>query len=361
MPRVLILVAASLVTAPALAQPYEFTIRSSGAGASSMSGTFNGSATFSGTFLGNYNQTTNPAGTRTLNFNPFSPRPAAPTNITKTLSGSGTSGGNTVGTPTGAYTLEVSGSVVTLNQLNTNLIGTATQTPATVNASVSYQSFMTAAPDYLYPFLTPLNLPLGSATVTAVYVVQTAEVSGPLTPGANGASTFSLSVPADITASVDFQGAPVTQTQSQTITVTGTITPSGETAAASLSMNLALSANSSEPQPQPPNQPFDLPSPTGSGDPAHLLLTLTVNSQNTSVNTTATLPASGVRSGPTCGSGDFNGDGDFGTDQDIEAFFRCLSGQCCATCGTADFNADGDFGTDQDIEAFFRVLSGGPC
>jgi hypothetical protein len=66
---------------------------------------------------------------------------------------------------------------------------------------------------------------------------------------------------------------------------------------------------------------------------------------------------------PTCGDQDFNGDGDFGTDQDIEAFFACLGGQCCATCyvGGSDFNGDGDFGTDQDIESFFRVLSGGPC
>jgi len=30
-------------------------------------------------------------------------------------------------------------------------------------------------------------------------------------------------------------------------------------------------------------------------------------------------------------------------------------------CGTADFNGDGDIGTDSDIEAFFRVLSGGSC
>jgi hypothetical protein len=64
---------------------------------------------------------------------------------------------------------------------------------------------------------------------------------------------------------------------------------------------------------------------------------------------------------PTCGSQDFNGDGDFGTDADIEAFFACLAGHCCAACGTADFNGDGDFGTDQDIEGFFRVLSGGLC
>jgi hypothetical protein len=66
---------------------------------------------------------------------------------------------------------------------------------------------------------------------------------------------------------------------------------------------------------------------------------------------------------PTCGTSDFNGDGDFGTDQDIEAFFTCLAGNCCATCwrGGADFNGDGDVGTDQDIEAFFRVLAGGAC
>ncbi|HYE62037.1 MAG TPA: hypothetical protein VD997_08570 [Phycisphaerales bacterium] len=58
---------------------------------------------------------------------------------------------------------------------------------------------------------------------------------------------------------------------------------------------------------------------------------------------------------------DFNGDGDSGTDQDIEAFFACLGGNCCLMCGTSDYNGDGDFGTDQDIESFFRVLGGGSC
>jgi hypothetical protein len=71
----------------------------------------------------------------------------------------------------------------------------------------------------------------------------------------------------------------------------------------------------------------------------------------------------GAVNAPACGTADFNGDGDFGTDQDIEAFFACLAGQCCTSCWThgADFNADGDSGTDQDIEAFFRVLSGAAC
>jgi hypothetical protein len=70
-----------------------------------------------------------------------------------------------------------------------------------------------------------------------------------------------------------------------------------------------------------------------------------------------------VAVGPPCGSADFNGDGDIGTDADIEAFFLCLGGDCCATCDPrgADFNGDGDIGTDADIESFFRVLGGGPC
>ena len=66
---------------------------------------------------------------------------------------------------------------------------------------------------------------------------------------------------------------------------------------------------------------------------------------------------------PGCGSADFDGDGDTATDADIEAFFRCLAGECCAACwsGGADFDGDGDTATDADIESFFRVLAGGGC
>jgi uncharacterized membrane protein len=62
-----------------------------------------------------------------------------------------------------------------------------------------------------------------------------------------------------------------------------------------------------------------------------------------------------------CGSADFNHDGDSATDADIEAFFACIAGNCCAACDSADFNGDGDTATDADIEAFFRVLAGGNC
>ncbi|HYE62057.1 MAG TPA: hypothetical protein VD997_08670 [Phycisphaerales bacterium] len=77
----------------------------------------------------------------------------------------------------------------------------------------------------------------------------------------------------------------------------------------------------------------------------------------------ALIIATPVPTGNGCGTSDFNGDGDFGTDQDIEAFFACIGGNCCPTCfpGGSDFNGDGDAGTDQDIESFFRVLGGGNC
>jgi hypothetical protein len=77
------------------------------------------------------------------------------------------------------------------------------------------------------------------------------------------------------------------------------------------------------------------------------------------------IPASGIARWTTaCGAycdADFNHDGDSGTDADIEAFFACIAGNCCATCGSADFNGDGDVATDADIESFFRVLAGGAC
>jgi hypothetical protein len=93
---------------------------------------------------------------------------------------------------------------------------------------------------------------------------------------------------------------------------------------------------------------------TNSGSNLGVMLTATTNSDGIP---DVTCP------GNECGSQDYNGDGDFGTDQDIEAFFACLGGNCCPTCFCqgSDFNGDGDFGTDQDIEAFFRVLGGGNC
>jgi hypothetical protein len=58
---------------------------------------------------------------------------------------------------------------------------------------------------------------------------------------------------------------------------------------------------------------------------------------------------------------DFDRDGDIGTDQDIEAFFACIAGECCPGCPNPDINRDGIPGNGPDIQSFFRVLAGGGC
>ena len=343
-------------------QAYDFTITPAGPTPSSMNATFEGSATFTGTFTGNYNQTTNPTGTRVLNFDIFGNRPPAPMNLTKTLSGNGGADGNAVGRPVGTYSLEVHDASVTIRGLSTDLVGSATQTPTPVGTTITYQSFLTAAPNNSYPFLVAIPVDIGEASVTRVEIAQMEDATGSITSGTNGTFTFSIQVPVEVTAAVSFQGNDVTQVSEQTITVTGSVTPLPTSATATLSLNLTQSSTDNTPQPQP-TVPFPLPPLSGTGDPANLLLTLTITSQTTSINGSASLPANGVPSALPCGTADFDGDGDSATDADIEAFFACLAGNCCPTCyaGGADFNADGDSATDADIESFFRVLAGGPC
>jgi hypothetical protein len=347
----------------ASAQTFNFTVTPAGQTPSTMSASFTGTANFTGTFIGNYDAVANPGGTRTLTWNFLGTRPAPPTNLAKNMSGTGNSSGTANGNPVGTYTLSVDlgASAVTLSKLSSNLVGAATPNTSPVNATVSYDSFLTANPNYSYPFLFPVSLAIGNASLTSLQVTQTAPASGALVSADAGRYTFSLSVPADVAATLVLQGPPSTTTQSQVLTVTGSITPGSSSAAASLTISLNQSDNNTTPQPMPPNQPFDMPDPSGSTVPAHLLMSMTITSQSDSITGSATLPASGVLAPPPCGSSDFNGDGDYATDADIEAFFACLAGSCCPTCGSADFNGDGDYATDADIEAFFRVLAGGTC
>jgi hypothetical protein len=97
---------------------------------------------------------------------------------------------------------------------------------------------------------------------------------------------------------------------------------------------------------------------------ATLIITNAQHTDTGSYACTVSNTCSSVTSAParlSVNSADFNNDGDTGTDQDIDAFFACLGGNCCPACGSVDFNGDGDVGTDQDIDAFFRVLAGGSC
>src|ERR1041384_4658035 len=92
---------------PAMAQTYNCTVTSAGAGASAMSSNFTGDAAFTGTFTGSYNATSNPGGTRVFNLILFGPPSPAPTNLTKNMHGTGHSTGTANGNPIGTYVLAV--------------------------------------------------------------------------------------------------------------------------------------------------------------------------------------------------------------------------------------------------------------
>lgn len=327
----------------AYGQAWNYTVT----GTSTCSGNFTASADFNGTLIGNYDQTLNPTGTRTLNYSIFGTRPGAPTNISKTMSGNGGSSGTFATVPVGSYrlTADTNANTIQLALLTTNLIGNSTRPTFPVNATVSYQSFLTATPNYSYPFLVPLSVPLGNAEIVSIFVAQNAAASGALTSTGTNTYSFSVTFPATITADIIIQGSQSQSIQTQDVTATGTINTS--TGVASVSMNITNVVDNQTPTPLPPNSPFDLPPPTGTGEPAHLLLNLTLTRQQSNTTGNSTLPGAPA---PVCFA-DINTDGGVDAD-DVIAFFAAWD------ASAADYNQDG--GTDgDDIIAFFTDWDSG--
>lgn len=334
--------ALALVTAASFGQTFDCTVSPS----STLSGSFSGEATFAGTLIGNYDQTTNPTGTRTLNFSIFGTRPPAPTNIAKTLSGTGEASGSANTVPTGTFRIGVSGSTSTVENLSLDLIGASANPSTAITLTVTYQSFLTAAPNNSYPFIVPITLPLGSAEVDAITIVQTGAASGTAVPSGPDQVTYAISVPADVTTTIIFQGAPSTSTQNQLVAIAGTLNL--VTGASTASISIDEQQTITEEVPLPPNTPFDLPPLSGTGEAAHLLLNMSLTEQSTGVIVNASLNASGVPAG--CPS-DWDGDGDVDSD-DVIAFFTDFE------AGEADLDGDSDTDSD-DIIGFFAGFEAG--
>ncbi|CAN5750508.1 hypothetical protein BH11PLA1_BH11PLA1_07800 [soil metagenome] len=202
--------------------------------------------------------------------------------------------------PAGTFDLKILGNTVYLSGLSVDLLGASPDPSIPISLSVTYQTFRTAAPAYFYPNLGAIAVPVGNAIVNALDLASTAPASGMLTVVNPTRRSFSVSLPATLTTTIDLQGTVSSNTAPSTITVSGTIdAPDGRppTITASLTTPLAVT------QPLPPTpgtpQPFDLPPPTGTGMPAHVLLTINlVAPSSASVNGSATLPAAGALLSP---------------------------------------------------------------
>jgi len=214
--------------------------------------------------------------------------------------------------------------------------------------TVTYQSFLTAAPNNSYPFIIPITIPLGTAEIDGITIVQTAAASGAASSSGPDEYTYAVSFPADVSTTIIFQGAPSATTQNQIVAIAGTINTA--TGVSTASISVGESQVIEDDVPLPPNQPFDLPPLSGTGDPAHLLLSLTLTRQTTDVSVNAALNAAGVPVTPPCPA-DWDGDDDVDSD-DVVAFFTDFEN------GEADLDGDGDTDSD-DIIGFFTGFESG--
>lgn len=237
---------------------------------SSIDSTTNLSVPLAGTFIGDYDATANPTGTKTIP-GLFGGSGNNPINYSATFVGDGSF--TTV--PSGTFQMNVDPRSLsfTLGGLDLDFLSGDT---ASVNATlnINYSSFHTQNPTAIYPGGVTIPVPLGVATLTELTAVQTGgSVGGILVPSGRNAYTFATAVPIDLVATIEangqvFGGTPVPFA----LPIAGTITFGGE------SVVITLSGTNSVEQTQPidppatfADQPIDLPTVLPPGGTAHLL------------------------------------------------------------------------------------------
>lgn len=275
-----------LLTSAARAQDYAFQINQPASGGSAQ---FHVQATTSGTLIGNYDAATNPTGTHTK---PGFLAPGATENAAvKVNSFNPDANGQITFAPTGNFTthFDLAAGTMTLADFTANLLG-AKSADIPVTAAVSFETFRTTNPSSTYLGI-PLNLPLGNATVSNLTATQVpGDIAGTLTPLGNNQYTFTITPMVIIAASVTFQGSPLdVATQPTPFPLTGQITLTGNTAHMTETAPVDLTSSVTPATPLDP-LPFDLPAGASS---AHVILNLTLNTQDTSVTGTQSLDATG--------------------------------------------------------------------
>jgi hypothetical protein len=306
---------AALLAVPvgALAQPYNYTVNQP---ASSLTYTISFSAPFQTSPAGSSYLIGTRAGADAVPGNADDPATGSRTitgifgadpgtNLLINLSsGSISASGNNGSTayhPSGAFTVDfnVAGATCSVSNLAANLLGGGSASLA-ATASVGYPSFRTREPNCTLPSLGPLSLPIGDIAASSITATQTgASTGGTMSPvvGQPGRHNFAASVPAviNVTATLNGAEAPI-DPQPVTLTVSGTV----DFNLPGAPVSVTVSVNQTQVVPGP----FAL-DPLAFNEPlcnAPLLIKLTLASTSTTINTTATLSASGAPAG--CGPAD---------------------------------------------------------
>lgn len=269
---------------------------------SGINATLDNSIDTTGTLIGNWNADTNPTGTRTkpgINiFQPFGATENLPVDTTLGAALAGQVQSRTAG----GFNLEIAGvpggggggsGVVTLSGLNLDLLSDgAASLPVTINLGTA-TGFRTRSPSFLYP---PgvLDVPIGSASLTALNLAQLGPAVGTLTPTGANTYDFTIIAAANITLGFSVLGTdialpgaiPIPLVFSGSLAFDGT----NATLLSTQPIDFMQSLNPDLVVPQ-----FEVPLPTlNPATPANLLFDLTLSEIMLGLNGTLTTRAAGT-------------------------------------------------------------------
>jgi hypothetical protein len=287
-----------------------------------------------GTLIGDWDEETNPEGTRTLpgvwggsGNNPI------PIELTITVAFDGDS------VPAGPLdlTLDPKTASAAISGLVWQVMP-ETVLPATVTGLALYETFRTVAPDSLYPGGIPVEIPLGEATLSGGMITQVADAAGTATPvdGQPGAHDILVPVPATLTFLVTNESlGEIPMEFPIVLTIDGTHQVGDATDFLTMTAAAAFD-EAGDIQGEPlPTIPLEMPTVIPPGDEtAGVLLDLTPTSASAGLAVDADLTAIHQQSLP----GDVNGDGVVDTN-DLLAVLAAW-GPCEPPC-SEDINNDG--------------------
>ncbi len=254
-----------------------------------------------GTFIGDYDATTNPAGTRTIP-GLFGGSGNQTIPYTSKLRLSDAIDSN----PLGTFKLDIGANgMFTITNFTTDLIN---ETPGTVTIDmlITYSSFHTVAPTAIFPSVGEIAIPIATGAVKTATAIQSGPAIGALVETAP--NTYSISIPIPVTVLVTgsaggqpFGGDPTPAI----LAFTGTLTTNGANATF---ISSAASNDPIGPLPPPPplvSQPLPVPTVLPTGSIANLLISGTFSEGNGTSVLELSVNAAGTLS-PILG--DLNGD-----------------------------------------------------
>jgi hypothetical protein len=158
-----------------------------------------------GTWIGNYDATANPAGTKTLpGYFGGSTNTAIPFSSTlkpsASIQNSHPAGGMEVGFDPVTGAMDVSGLRIDILNGQAGAV--------TVSMLLTYSTFHTVQPSAVYPGVTNVNVPLDNGTLSVATATQNGPAATVAQPLGDGTWTFAMTVPVDAVASGTAMGQP---------------------------------------------------------------------------------------------------------------------------------------------------------